>query len=451
MQSPSSKRGLNRFLAAAVLAALFAGLAVPVSAEPAPELASETAVLIDADSGQILYQKDMHKQMYPASITKVMTAYLALKYRKPEDVLTVSEEAVNAVPRDSSHAALVPGEEITVDNALYALAIGSANDASNVLAEGVSGSLEAFAQKMNEEAAALGAQNTHFANANGLPNTDHYTSAYDMALITAAALKLPGFTTYFNTQLFSLPTTELFTEERNMKNANRILFGEYHYDGVLMSKTGWTSAALGTLITAAKRGNTTLVAVVMKSVATESKYQDTWALFDYGFSQYAQTTVSGKDIASNLDLGEFVPPTGLQLSYLLPVGTAPGDITFRLDEAADLAAVTDDETSVTLHASLGDTSLPDKVLTLERKKPEPETVPPAPTQAEETRAEKTESTPQSRKFPIVPLIILLLVPAVLLIVEITYRRQFQEEAQQGHVLPKLRKGKKKAKHLAKKK
>ena len=149
------------------------------------ELASEAAILMDAETGQILYAKNVKERLYPASITKVMTGLLALEALDAGQRLAVSQEAVNQVPRTSSHISLQPGEELTVADAVYALAISSANDAANVLAEGVSGSIEAFAQRMNERAAELGALDTHFVNPNGLPNSEHYTTAYDMALITA--------------------------------------------------------------------------------------------------------------------------------------------------------------------------------------------------------------------------------------------------------------------------
>ena len=182
-----SRRLLTLFLAAMLLCG-----ALPASAEEELNLASQAAVLLDAETGAVLYQKNMHQVLYPASITKIMTALLAVQNLQPETVLTVSQTAVNAVPRTSSHISLKAGERLTVEQALYAIGMESANDAANVLAEAVSGSLEGFAQLMTETAAQLGAKNTHFANANGLPDSSHTTTAYDMALITAAAWKQEG-------------------------------------------------------------------------------------------------------------------------------------------------------------------------------------------------------------------------------------------------------------------
>ena len=257
------------------------------------ELASEAAVLMDAETGQILYGKNMDSQMYPASITKVLTGLLALKYAKETDKVTMTQEGVDQVPRTSSHIALEAGEEFTMKDALYALALVSANDAAVAIAETVSGSVEDFAELMNEEAEALGAYHSHFVNPNGMPNQDHYTTARDMALITAEALKQEGFLTYFGAKSYEMPATNLSTA-RSLVSKNQFIDGTFDCPGLLMSKTGWTSSALGTLVTAVKRGDTTLIAVTMKSPMLEDKYTDTLALLDYGFANYRRVRLSQK-------------------------------------------------------------------------------------------------------------------------------------------------------------
>ena len=167
----------KRLVLAVLCCLMILTAALPARADGELELASQTAVLMDADTGVVLYEKNMHDTMYPASITKIMTAMLAVQHLEPEQVLTVSQTAVNAVPRTSSHISLQAGERLTVRDALYAIGMESANDAANVLAEAVSGSLEAFAEEMTRQAQALGAMNTHFANANGLPDSQHFTTA----------------------------------------------------------------------------------------------------------------------------------------------------------------------------------------------------------------------------------------------------------------------------------
>lgn len=357
---------LRRLLAAILIVPLVVPSAPAAKAAGSLELASEAAVLIDADTGLVLYEKNMNRQMYPASITKVMTGMLALKYLNPEEMLTVSNAAVNAVPSTSSHISLEPGEELTFEQTMLALSMQSANDAANVLAEAVSGSLEAFGQLMTQEAHALGAVNTNFVNANGLPNSEHYTTAYDMALITAAALKMPGFTEYFSRKSYVYPATNVCHYVRNFTNKNQILNGPYSYEGVLMSKTGWTTAAQGTLVTAAKRGDTTLVAVVMKSIMLEDKYRDTVKLFDYGFTNYALAEVSGETIAAQLPKEDFEALRSQKFQYLINANIDPAAITYTLAEGMTLDSSAADQTAVVVHAALEDTPLKDITLIMVR-------------------------------------------------------------------------------------
>lgn len=353
-------------LAAALLCfAVLLSAVLPVSGEEELTLASQAAVLMDADTGTVLYQKNMHQVLYPASITKLMTALLAVQSLQPEQVLTVSQAAVNAVPRTSSHISLLPGETLMAEEALYAIGMESANDAANVLAEAVAGSLEAFARQMTETAQALGAKNTHFANANGLPDGNHTTTAYDMALITAAAWKQQGLATYFSTVNYTLPATNL-SSARSFRNKDRLLAGgQYYYDGVQMAKTGWTSSAQGTFAAVVKQGDVTLVAVTMKSPLLEDKYRDTHKLLDYGFSHYSRVTVSGEKIAAELSLGDFSAVSGQKFSYLIPSEYGAKDIQYML-EPLDLEQERRQYLSAKVYASIEELRLPDVQIKLER-------------------------------------------------------------------------------------
>ena len=257
-----------------------------------PEIRSESAVLIDAVSGQVLYQKNMNKKMYPASITKIMTGLLALEKGDLFQTLTMSYEAVFSIDRDSSHIALDVDEKITLEQALYALSIASANEAANGIAEFIGGSIESFVGMMNKAAIEAGAENTNFTNVHGLPEDNHYTTAYDMAKIASSALKLPKFIEIFGAERYDIPPTNKQLETRMLWNRNKFLNGGISYEGILMSKTGWTSDAQHTLVTAAKRGDTTLVVVVMKSANTSDKWKDTTALFDYGFNMFTPVKIS---------------------------------------------------------------------------------------------------------------------------------------------------------------
>ena len=359
----------KRLVLAVLCCLMILAAALPARAEGELQLASQTAVLMDADTGVVLYEKNMHDTMYPASITKIMTAMLAIQHLEPEQVLTVSQTAVNAVPRTSSHISLQAGERLTVRDALYAIGMESANDAANVLAEAVSGSLEAFAEEMTRQAQALGAMNTHFANANGLPDSQHFTTAYDMALITAAALKQEGLATYFSTVNYTFPATNL-SPARSFSNKDRLLpGGQYYYEGVLMAKTGWTTSAQGTFAAVVKQGDTTLVAITLKSPLLEDKYKDTHKLMDYGFTHYSAVKVSGEQVTAQLSLGEYTPVKGQKFTYLIPTGTLFADIRYSLSEEVDLSSDSPLNITVPVSATLGDTVLPGIEVKLERPAP----------------------------------------------------------------------------------
>ena len=359
----------KRLVLAVLCCLMILAAALPARAEGELQLASQTAVLMDADTGVVLYEKNMHDTMYPASITKIMTAMLAIQHLEPEQVLTVSQTAVNAVPRTSSHISLQAGERLTVRDALYAIGMESANDAANVLAEAVSGSLEAFAEEMTRQAQALGAMNTHFANANGLPDSQHFTTAYDMALITAAALKQEGLATYFSTVNYTFPATNL-SPARSFSNKDRLLpGGQYYYEGVLMAKTGWTTSAQGTFAAVVKQGDTTLVAITLKSPLLEDKYKDTHKLMNYGFTHYSAVKVSGEQVTAQLSLGEYTPVKGQKFTYLIPTGTLFTDIRYSLSEEVNLSSDSPLNITVPVSATLGDTVLPEIEVKLERPAP----------------------------------------------------------------------------------
>lgn len=339
-------------------------LVVPAQAEEELILASQAAILMDADTGQILYEKNAHQQLYPASITKIMTAMLALQELEPGQVLTVSPSAVGAVPVTSSHISLKAGEQLTVEQALYAIATMSANDAANVLAEAVSGSLSDFAIRMTDTARNLGAMDTNFTNANGLPDSSHYTTAYDMALITAAALKVPGLAEYFRTTEYLLSPTNL-SDARVFTNKDRLLpGGQYYYEGVLMAKTGWTSSAQGTFAAVVRRGDTTLIVIALKSPLLEDKYRDTWTLMDYGFSRYAKAFFTGEELAAHFSLGKYKAVAGQEFAWQLPAEADPAELTFSLGGETQL--LENRQRVVTVQASIGDSVLPQWQLVLEK-------------------------------------------------------------------------------------
>lgn len=265
-----------------------------VSAESVayPKLKSEAAVLMDAKTGQVLYKKNMDKKEYPASITKIMTGLIALEQGHLNDTLTMSDNAVFSIERDSSNIALDVGEKITLEQALYGMAIASANDAANGIAEFIAGDLETFAQLMNKRAKELGAFSTNFTNANGLPNLNNYTTAYDMALIMRQAIKMSKFREIFTEDRYEMSPTNKQKDIRYFNNRNDFLNGKYEYDGIIASKIGWTPEAQHTLVTAAKKGDRKLIVVVMKSQNSDDKYEDTMKLFDNGFDYLTKNSLN---------------------------------------------------------------------------------------------------------------------------------------------------------------
>ena len=428
----------KRLVLAVLCCLMILAAARPARAEGELQLASQTAVLMDADTGVVLYEKNMHDTMYPASITKIMTAMLAIQHLEPEQVLTVSQTAVNAVPRTSSHISLQAGERLTVRDALYAIGMESANDAANVLAEAVSGSLEAFAEEMTRQAQALGAMNTHFANANGLPDSQHFTTAYDMALITAAALKQEGLATYFSTVNYTLPATNL-SAARSFSNKDRLLpGGQYYYEGVLMAKTGWTSSAQGTFAAVVKQGDTTLVAITLKSPLLEDKYKDTHKLMDYGFTHYSAVKVSGEQVTAQLSLGEYTPVKGQKFTYLIPTGTLFADIRYSLSEEVDLSSDSPLNITVPVSATLGDTVLPGIEVKLERPAPPREAYILAELLSPQGMApEQVQAILNALRIPAAVVGVLLLIFILLL-----FRRQILRYRRRKHLKARIRRMKK---------
>ncbi len=304
---------------------LFLGIAPSASAKTYtyPELHAEAAVLMDAKTGQILFEKNLHQRHYPASITKVMTGLLALEKGNLTDLVTMSNEAVFSIGRNSSHVALDVHEELTLEEALYALAIASANDAANGIAEHISGSLEHFARAMNEKAIAIGAGNTHFVNPHGLPDDNHYTTAHDMAIIMKEAIETPKFTQIFSAVYYEIPPTNKQPEVRCFHSRNALLNGNSRYPGILASKSGWTSQANNTLVTAAEQENRKLIVVVLNVSNRALSYEDTVNLLDYGFQEFMDYPIDLTDLQETMPEVRFTAAAQESLVRLLHRSLSP--------------------------------------------------------------------------------------------------------------------------------
>lgn len=251
-----------------------------------PVISSEGAVLMDAATGKVLYGKNQDKQFYPASITKVMTALLVLENCSLNEVVTFSTTATTNLESGSVSLGIVAGDTLTVEQSLYGLLLKSANEVANGLAEHISGSVSAFADKMNARAAQLGCKNTHFANPHGLNNSTHKTTPYDMALILRAALQNETFRKIDTMLTYQFPATQK-AEARTITMGHKMMYSSdsRYYEGIIGGKTGYTSLAGNTLVTGVERNGVRLIVVVMKSSGTH--YADTIALLDYGFANYS--------------------------------------------------------------------------------------------------------------------------------------------------------------------
>ncbi|RDV84298.1 D-alanyl-D-alanine carboxypeptidase family protein [Ammonifex thiophilus] len=243
-----------------------------------PEIKAEAAVLMEAETGQVLYAKNPEEHMYPASTTKILTALVVLQYARLNDQIVASPEAVST---EGSSIWLKEGEKLSVEDALYALLLNSANDVAVALAQKVSGSVPAFAQLMNETAKACGATSSHFTNPHGLPDPEHYTTALDLARITRVALGNRFFREIVATKTYTLHRPAL-PEPFVLVNHNKLL---WRYEGAIGVKTGYTTVAGQCLVAAARRNGRELIAVVLKSEGTEV-WNDAVKLLDYGFNAF---------------------------------------------------------------------------------------------------------------------------------------------------------------------
>lgn len=257
---------------------------IPANLSAPPEIVAEAGIVVDMATGYTLYEKNIQQQHYPASITKIMTAILALENLKMEDVITFSHDAVYTIEPGSSSAYAEEGEQLTVEQCLYGLMLISGNDLANGLGEATAGSMDAFAQKMTERAVELGCIGTQFKNAHGLHDEGHYTTVFDMAVIANYAYtNFEVFRTLCSTIRYEVPPTNLYSETRYWLNSNRMLREgeEYYYPACNGGKTGFTNEAGGTFVSYANLDGRQVLCVIMKSTNSAGAYSDTIQLYDY--------------------------------------------------------------------------------------------------------------------------------------------------------------------------
>lgn len=277
-----------------------------------PEIVGQSAFLLEANSGMVLYTKNENETRYPASITKIVTSLVVLEHcdNLQEDV-TFSHAAVTDIEDGGHHWDYKEGEILTVEQCLYAFLLESVNECGYALAEHVAGSVSAFADMMNEKAAEVGCTNTHFNNPHGLNDESHTTTAHDMGLLFWAALQNEDFYRIDSATSYTIPAAEGRTAGHQLTMHHKMMLSgsEYYYDGVKAGKTGYTSVAKNTLLTYAERDGMQLVCVVMKSDGGGVIYNDTKKLLDYGFDNFRMKdlTAVSQNFCNGLNAGYPMP------------------------------------------------------------------------------------------------------------------------------------------------
>ena len=303
---------MKRFIAIITIIIVIINTSI-ISFADRPEILSEAALIMDAETGEVLYEKNMDKTLYPASTTKILTAILAIENSSLDDKVVIDREATLGI--DGSHIALEPGEVISMYDLLNALLIESANDAGKAIAIHISGSVEEFTKLMNEKAKELGAENSNFVNPHGLPDDEHVTTAYDLAVIAQYAMKNEIFADIVINYLYTIDPTNKKSEPRYLKSSNKLLYssqkiyvnGKYvpmKYFGAIGVKTGYTMKAQNCLVSASTRNNQTLIAVVLKANG-RNVYVDTHNLFNYAFENYELKSLGHEnEYIGNIDVEE---------------------------------------------------------------------------------------------------------------------------------------------------
>ena len=323
-----------------------------------PDILAKAALLVDANTGTVVYAKGEHEELYPASLTKIMTALLTLEAidagkLSMDQELTATATALEGLSSDGSSAGIKVGETMSVRNLLYCMLVVSANEACDILAEAVSGSVSAFVAAMNAKAADLGCENTHFVNPNGLHDPQHYTSAWDMYLITKAAMEYPDFMTICDTAAYTVPATNL-NAERTLYTTNHLLSNwrviGYRNTEAHGIKTGTTDAAGHCLVSSAMRGSLHFISVILgadrvveNGVGNIRSFSETTRMFNYGFDNFTyKTIVEEKEVIqevpvslSKMDHVTVHPAKDIEV--LLPKVLGAGDLerTITLEEPVE--------------------------------------------------------------------------------------------------------------------
>ena len=290
-----------------------------------PHVYGNSAVVMDMDSGAVLYGKKADERHYPASITKLMTALVALENSEPDDEVLFSEDSVSFLEYGDASIGMTPGEILSMKDAMYGMLLASANEVSYAIAESVGklmgGDYNTFLQAMNDRAEELGCTDSHWMNANGLHNDQHYTTAHDMARIASAVYQFEEFRTVTQTLNYTIGPTNLVGESRTFQQNHKMLWpgNPNYYEYCTGGKTGYTDQSRTTLVTMADNGNMRLVAVLLQDDG--DVYADTRAMFDYVYSNFSKVQLKGQPKAEGIssyedDAAYVVLPAGIDFSSL---------------------------------------------------------------------------------------------------------------------------------------
>ena len=274
-----------------------------------PEIGAEAAILMEVNTGTILYAKNIHEKLYPASITKILTALIASEECDMNEMVTFSYDAVHSINwREDANMGINVGDSITMEQCLYGLLVGSANEVAYAMAEHISGegNLDAFSKLMNQKTKELGGTDSNFITPNGIHDENHYTSAHDMALIAQAFFSNELLCKISSTTNYHIPQTSTQPREDMIVWAkSKLLPGkEYEYEYLVGTKTGYTDNARQTLVSCAEKNGLKLVCVILKE-ETPSQFTDTIELFNYGFDNFYAASVAENDTAYSIDTSNF--------------------------------------------------------------------------------------------------------------------------------------------------
>lgn len=304
-----------------------------------PQVYADSAIVMDMKSGAILYAKKADEKHFPASITKLLTVLVALENAELTDKVTFTQDSVDFLNWDDAHIGMTPGEELTLEDALHAVLLASANEVSYAVAESVGktrlhGDYQTFIDLMNTRAKELGCTGSHWVNPNGLHDEEHYTTAHDMALIASAVYQQPEFRKIMETLEYRIPPTNLVNEERVFQQNHKMLWPEnfYYSEYCKGGKTGYTDQSGTTLVTMEDNGTLQLAAVVLHDYGADA-YTDTQAMFDYAFQNFTKVPVTQlKETEEVKEVKEFIPE---EAYVVLPNGVNPQEVSSKLQMQND--------------------------------------------------------------------------------------------------------------------